>query len=222
MATSAAPDALERGLARYSQSKLLRIQLIRINMLEFAGAHRIVLGREDPRGRGLPGPGEKRRTTARARETKIGQRPRHYVRAGIAACEENAVRAVEELTAGADLYESAEMSLRAQMLRYRLGEILSDPPTRRLAKKRSNGSGPGNRLARPVVRHVRAGVRQNLRRIDRNHLLSGDTLSTAAKPGTRSRSEVIPFPRGAAPGCRRRISALIGNLALLEFVGFLT
>jgi eukaryotic-like serine/threonine-protein kinase len=68
----------------------------------------------------------------------------HYLKAGVAACQEDAVRAVGELNLAVDHYDLAEMPLRAQILRYRLGEIQSDPETRTLhddAERWINGQG---------------------------------------------------------------------------------
>ena len=59
----------------------------------------------------------------------------HYVQAGIAACEEDPVRAVAELNSAAAQYDAAEMPLRAQILRYRLGEIQTDVATRALREE---------------------------------------------------------------------------------------
>src|SRR5262249_18300152 len=56
----------------------------------------------------------------------------HYVRAAIAACREDAIVAIEELARAADLYERADMTLNAQAMRYRLGEIDSSVPAREL------------------------------------------------------------------------------------------
>ncbi len=52
------------------------------------------------------------------------------MRAGIAACEENTGRAVDLMNLAVQLYEEADMSLRAQILRYRLGEVLTDATSR--------------------------------------------------------------------------------------------
>ena len=56
----------------------------------------------------------------------------HYLKAGVAACREDAIRAVRELTLAVEHYDQADMPLRAQILRYRLGEIQSDQETRTL------------------------------------------------------------------------------------------
>ena len=55
-----------------------------------------------------------------------------YIRAGIAACKEDPVRAIEYLIKSAACYDEVQMPLRAQLLRYRLGEIQAGPETRAL------------------------------------------------------------------------------------------
>jgi hypothetical protein len=55
-----------------------------------------------------------------------------YIRAGIAACKEDPVRAIEYLLKSAAQYDEVRMPLRAALLRYRLGEIQSGPETRAL------------------------------------------------------------------------------------------
>ena len=59
----------------------------------------------------------------------------HYLKAGIAACEGDSIRAIRELTLAVEDYDRAEMPLRAQILRFRLGEIQSDIETRAIHDK---------------------------------------------------------------------------------------
>jgi eukaryotic-like serine/threonine-protein kinase len=54
----------------------------------------------------------------------------HYIRAGIAACEEDPVSALQEMTMAAEHYAAAEMPLRAHLLRYRFGEVQDDAESR--------------------------------------------------------------------------------------------
>ena len=56
----------------------------------------------------------------------------HFIRAAIAACEEDPIRAVANLSSAAALYEQADMPLNAQLMRYRLGEVQVDDETRAL------------------------------------------------------------------------------------------
>jgi len=114
----------------YTQSMLLRIQMIRIHMHELWARTALALAERTNEAEIYL---RRARSDARQLERE-GQKwalaHAHYVHAGVAACEGDAGRAVAELTKGADMYEAADMPLRAQILRYRLGEILSDPPTR--------------------------------------------------------------------------------------------
>ena len=98
----------------------------------------------------------------------------HYLKAGIAACEGDSVRAIRELTLAVEDYDQAEMPLRAQILRLPAGR---DPERRRDARAPRQGravdQGPGHRLARPLGRDVCPGVLENLDRVDRDKLLTG-------------------------------------------------
>ncbi len=57
-------------------------------------------------------------------------RMRLYIRSGIAACNEDPVRALDFLMKAADCYEQVKMPLRGQLLRYRLGEVHPGPDSR--------------------------------------------------------------------------------------------
>ena len=71
-----------------------------------------------------------------------------YIRAGIAACKEDPVPAIDFLIRSAAQYDLAEMPLRAHLLRYRLGEIEAGPETRALHEQgRAMDQGAGDRLA---------------------------------------------------------------------------
>ena len=94
-----------------------------------------------------------------------------YVKAGIAACEEDSIRAVRELTLAVEEYDRSQMPLRAQILQYRLGEIQSDDASREPGQGRVMDQGTGNRLPRPLGRDVCPGVLENLDRVDRDELL---------------------------------------------------
>jgi len=116
----------------YSRSMLFRIQMIRINMLE-------------QRSRSALGMAERaRQPKSYLRQAKLDARRlarekqrwalahAAFVRAGIAACEENMGRAVDLMNLAVQLYDEADMPLRAQILRYRLGEVLNDAKSRAL------------------------------------------------------------------------------------------
>jgi eukaryotic-like serine/threonine-protein kinase len=119
----------------YSRSMLLRIQMIRIHMHELRGRTALAMAERtlDP--------------SLYIRQAKIDARQleregqdwarahAHYLRSGIAACEEDSVRAIRELTLAVETYDRARMPLRAQILRFRLGEIQSDEQTRALREQ---------------------------------------------------------------------------------------
>jgi hypothetical protein len=114
----------------YSQAMLLRVQLIRIHLLELRARVALSLAERSNAPEAYLRQASSDARWLQREGQKWARAHAHYVRAGIAACEEDAVRAVAELTAGADLYEAADMPLRAHILRYRLGEIVNDPPNR--------------------------------------------------------------------------------------------
>ena len=59
----------------------------------------------------------------------------HYVRAGIAACREDASTALHELALAADLFDRADMLLCGWVLRYKIGEIQGGDEGRALITK---------------------------------------------------------------------------------------
>jgi serine/threonine protein kinase len=115
----------------YARSMLLRIRMTRIDLLEMRARCALALA-ERPGERG--GEYLRRATDTAVRLEKEGQTwalaHALYIRAGIAACKEDSVRAVEHLLRSAAHYELADMPLRAHLLRYRLGEIVAGPETR--------------------------------------------------------------------------------------------
>jgi eukaryotic-like serine/threonine-protein kinase len=114
----------------YSQSMLLRIGMIRIHMRELRGRSALAMAERavDP-DVFLRQAKEDARSLERERQAWALAHA-HYLKAGIAACEGDKVRSVRELTFAVEDYERAEMPLRAQILRFRLGEIESDALTR--------------------------------------------------------------------------------------------
>jgi hypothetical protein len=107
----------------YSRSMLLRIQMVRIRMLELRARCAVALAEKAAE----PQDYLRQARNDAGRLEKEGQRwalaHAHYIRGAVAACEEDSARAVQELTWAAELYDSAEMQLNARMMRYRLGEI---------------------------------------------------------------------------------------------------
>jgi hypothetical protein len=116
----------------YSRSLLLRVQMIRIHMRELRGRTALALAERtlDP-GLYIRQAKQDARSLEREGQT-YALAHAHYLQAGIAACEEDAARATRELGLAAEQYDRAEMPLRAQVLRYRLGELQSDEPSRAL------------------------------------------------------------------------------------------
>ncbi len=114
----------------YSRSMLIRIQMIRIHLLEQRS--RSVLGMaERAKQPSIYLRQAKRDARQLAREQqRWALAHAAFVRAGIAACEENIGQAVDLMNLAVQLYEEADMPLRAQILRYRLGEVLTDATSR--------------------------------------------------------------------------------------------
>ena len=114
----------------YSRSLLLRVAMIRIHMHELRGRSALAMAERavDPEIF-LRQAKDNARSLERERQT-CALAHAHYLRAGIAACEGDMIRSVRELTLAVEHYDRAEMPLRAQILRFRLGEVQSDAQTR--------------------------------------------------------------------------------------------
>ncbi len=147
----------------YTKSMLLRIQMIRIDMLEIRSRCALAMAEKTDSPEVFL---RQARSDARRLESE-GQRwavaHAHYLQAGIAACEDDAARAVEKLVLATDDYFAAGMPLRAQLLRYRLGEIQSSTEIRAL-REEAEALDPlsGNRLDCAVGRHVRSRFCQGI------------------------------------------------------------
>ena len=119
----------------YSRSMLLQVKMIRIDLHELRGRTALAMAEKAVDQADFL---RQARDDARSLERE-GQRwalaHAHYLRAGVAACEGDAIRAIRELNLAVEDYDLAEMPLRAQILRFRLGEILSDEKTRVLRDK---------------------------------------------------------------------------------------
>jgi len=116
----------------YSRSMLIRIQMIRIHLLEQRSRSALAMAERAKQPKSYL-----RQAKLDARQ--LGREQQRwalahaaFVRAGIAACEENMGRAVDEMNLAVQLYDEADMRLRAQILRYRLGEVLTDAKSRTL------------------------------------------------------------------------------------------
>jgi len=119
----------------YSRSMLLRIQMIRIHMLELRARTALSLAEKTDQADVYLRQAKSDARRLEREGQKCALAHAHYIRAGVAACNEDAVRSVEELILAADQYEAAEMPLRAQILRYRLGDIQNDVATRALREE---------------------------------------------------------------------------------------
>ena len=119
----------------YSQSMLLRIQMIRIKMLELRARIALAMAEKvnDNEIYLRQAKSDARRLEREGQKWALAHA--HYIRAGIAACKEDVTRADEELALAANQYEAAEMPLRAQILRCRLGEIQNNVATRALREQ---------------------------------------------------------------------------------------
>ena len=118
--------------AEYSRSLLLRIRTIRIPMHEMRGRIALAMAEKalDPTVYLRQALDDARQLEIEGQEWALAHA--HYLKAGVAACREDAIGAVRELTLAIEHYDQADMRLRAQILRYRLGEIQSDEETRTL------------------------------------------------------------------------------------------
>jgi eukaryotic-like serine/threonine-protein kinase len=119
----------------YSRSMLLHIKMIRIDLHELRGRTALAMAEKAvDQSPFLHQAREDARSLEREAQTWALAHA-HYLKAGVAACEGDTIRAISELTLAVEHYEQAEMPLRAQILRFRLGEIQSDDETRDLHAK---------------------------------------------------------------------------------------
>jgi hypothetical protein len=110
----------------YSRSMLLRIQMIRIQMLELRARAALALAEmaADPQ------------TLLQSAQRDAGKLARegqpwalahaHFIEAGIAACRGQSVTAQHHLVIAAERYDAADMHLNGWVMRYRIGEIQGD------------------------------------------------------------------------------------------------
>jgi serine/threonine protein kinase len=116
----------------YARSGLFRIQMIRIQMLELRA--RTGLAMAEKANPPEPFLGQARSDAVRLLREEQPWAVAHsrYIQAGIASCEEDPVRAALALAVAAQEYDKAEMPLRAHIMRFRLGEIQTQPESRAL------------------------------------------------------------------------------------------
>ncbi len=146
---------------QYERSMLLRIRMTRIDLLEMRARCSLAMA-EKP---GEPGIYLRRAAEDAGRLESEGHKwcSAHalYIRAGVAACQEDPVRAIEYLLRASTCYDEVQMPLRAQLLRYRLGEIQAGPETRALHDKAEQWIKAQGIVAPALGRHVRPGIRED-------------------------------------------------------------
>ena len=116
-------DRVRATWPQYSHSLLLRIQVIRIQMLELRARSALALAEISKSPESL--------LTSAAKDgqrlAREGQRwasaHAHYVQAGIAACRDDATTTLHQLALASKEYDAADMLLNGWMMRYRMGEI---------------------------------------------------------------------------------------------------
>ncbi len=117
---------------RYEHSMMLRIRMTRIDMLELRARCTLAMAERTLDSEALLREAADLATRLEKEGHKWALAHALYVRAGIAACKEDSVRAIECLTSSAKHYDESQMPLRAHLLRYRLGEVQAGPETRAL------------------------------------------------------------------------------------------
>jgi hypothetical protein len=123
---------MSRVWPEYSRSLLLGIQMVRINLLELRARTAVAMAERDAE-RAIYIQQAKQDAQALEKEGQTWALAHAcYIRAAIAACDENSTQAIEHLKLAAENYDAAEMPLRAQILRYRLGELGEDAESREL------------------------------------------------------------------------------------------
>jgi hypothetical protein len=116
----------------YSRSMLLRIQMVRIQMLELRARAALALAEttSDPKTFLLSAERDAHKLTLEKQPWAMAHA--NYVEAGIAACRGEAVTALHHLNLAAQQYDAADMPMNGWVMRYRMGEILGDTEGRAL------------------------------------------------------------------------------------------
>jgi len=107
----------------YSRSMLMRIQMIRIQMLELRARSALAVAEHGKDTDFMLQSAEQdaRRLKREGQPWSVAHA--HYVRAAIAACREDASTAIHQLALAADLFDAADMPLCGCVMRYKIGEI---------------------------------------------------------------------------------------------------
>jgi serine/threonine protein kinase len=119
----------------YSRSMLFRVQMIRVQMLEVRARTAVAAAERSQQPAPLLNQAERDARELEREGQDWGIAHAHYIRAAIAACREDTISASEELARAADLYDRADMALSAQLMRYRLGQILATDEARELRER---------------------------------------------------------------------------------------
>jgi len=114
----------------YRRSMLTRIQMIRIQLLEQRARSALAMAERAKQPRSYLHQAKVDANRLAREKQRWALAHAAFVRAGIFACEENMSRAVDEMNLAVQLYDETDMPLRAQILRYRLGEVLTDATSR--------------------------------------------------------------------------------------------
>ena len=119
----------------YSRSMLLRIQMVRIQMLELRARSALALAEHGKNTDFLLQSAEQdaRRLKREGQPWSVAHA--HYVQAAIAACREDSSTALHELALAADLFDTADMPLCGWVMRYKIGEIQGDDEGRALVAR---------------------------------------------------------------------------------------
>ena len=107
----------------YSHSMLLRIQMIRIQMLELRARSALALAElgKNTDSMLMSAEQDARRLEREGQPWSVAHA--HYVRAAIAACREDSSTALHQLALAAELFDAADMPLCGWVMRYKIGEI---------------------------------------------------------------------------------------------------
>ncbi len=121
---------METTWPAYARALLLRVQHVRIQMLELRARTAVAAAERSHQPAPLLAKAE-RDARRLSREGPVWAAAHgRYILAAVAACREDTIRSAEELEAAAKLYEGADMTLHARLMQFRLGEIHSDQPSR--------------------------------------------------------------------------------------------
>ena len=120
---------------QYDRSMLLRIQMIRIDLFELRVRVALSMAERTNYPDAYLGQAAQDARRLEREGLKWSAAHAHYIRAGIAACKEDPARALEEMNLAVTGYDDASMPLRADLLRYRLGEVQNDGEAGSLREK---------------------------------------------------------------------------------------